>query len=247
SNPGISVNADTGSVNVADPTPAGTHTLVYRICSNTNITFCDDATVSVLVRPHTIDAVNDYATISPSVDGTAVNVLSNDTFSGGPAAGNVNLSLVSMSPSNSGITLNSNGSVNVASGSALGTFALVYRICANAEPTLCDTATATITVRNYVIDAVNDYVRASSKVGSSPINVLTNDTFNGGPATPAQVRITQLSAPIYGITLNTVTGLVTVATRTASSGTYYINYRICEINAPTNCDSATATIELSGK
>ena len=45
SNSGISVNAGTGSVNVASPTPAGTHTLVYRICSNTNVTFCDNATV----------------------------------------------------------------------------------------------------------------------------------------------------------------------------------------------------------
>ena len=142
SNSGISVNAGTGSVNVASPTPAGTYSLVYRICSNTNVTFCDDATVTVLVKPYTIDAVNDYGTISPSVGGSAVNVLSNDTFSGGGAAGNVSLSLVSTTP---GITLDANGSVNVARNSALGTFVLTYRICASVEPTLCDTATATIT------------------------------------------------------------------------------------------------------
>ena len=198
---------------------------------------------SVLVKPYTIDAVNDYGTISPSVGGSAVNVLSNDTFSGGGAAGNVSLSLVSTTP---GITLDANGSVNVARNSALGTFVLTYRICANVEPTLCDTATATITVRHYVIDAVNDYVRASSKVTSSPLNVLTNDTFNGGPATTAQIQITNLSAPIPGITLNTATGLITVIAKT-TSGTYNINYKICEINAPTNCDTAIATLELSGK
>jgi hypothetical protein len=245
-NPGISVNQGNGSVNVANPTPAGTYTLVYRICSNTNVTFCDDATVTVLVKPYTIDAVNDYGTISPSVGGNAVNVLSNDTFSGGGAAGNVSLSLVSMSPSNSGITLDSNGSVNVARGSALGTFNLTYQICANVQPTLCDTAVAAIVVKHYVIDAVNDYVRASSKINSSPINLLTNDTFNGGPATPAQVQITQLSGPTSGVTLNTATGLVSIVAKT-TSGLYYINYKICEINAPTNCDSAIATIELSGK
>lgn len=247
SNSGVSLDAATGAVNVADPTPAGTYTLVYRMCSNTNLAFCDDATVTVLVKPYTIDAVNDYGQISPSVGGVSVNVLSNDTFSGGGAAGNVSLSFVSMTPGNSGITVDSNGSVNVARGSALGTFALVYQICANVEPTLCDTATATIVVKNYVIDAVNDYVRASSKVGSSPLNVLTNDTFNGGPATPAKVQITLLSAPINGISLNTSTGLVTIASRTASSGIYNMSYKICETNAPSNCDSAIATIELSGK
>ena len=246
SNPGISVNTGTGAVNVANPTPAGTHTLVYRICSYADVNFCDNATVSVLVKPYTIDAVNDYGTISPSGGGSAVNVLSNDTFAGGGAAGNVSLAFISMSPSNAGITLDSNGSVNVARNSALGTFVLTYRICANVEPTLCDTATATIMVRHYVIDAVNDYVRTSSKVTSSPLNVLTNDIFNGGPATPAQVQITNLSAPIPGITLNTSTGLVTVIAKT-TSGTYNINYKICEINAPTNCDMATATLELSGR
>jgi hypothetical protein len=244
-NTGVSVNAGNGSVNVAGPTPAGTYSLVYRICSNTNVTQCDDATVTVLVKPYTIDAVNDNATISPSVGGVALNVLSNDTFSGGGAAGNVSLSLVSLTPG-SGITLSSNGSVNVAQGSALGTFVLTYQICANVQPTLCDTAAATILVKHYVIDAVNDYVRASSKINSSPINLLTNDTFNGGPATPAQVQITQLSGPTSGVTLNTATGLVSVVAKT-TSGLYYINYKICEINAPTNCDTAIATIELSGK
>ena len=246
SNPGISVNAGNGSVNVAGPTPAGTYSLVYRICSYANVTVCDDAAVSVLVKPYTIDAVNDYATISPSVGGSAVNVLSNDTFSGGGAAGNVSLAFVSMSPNNSDITLGSNGSVNVARGSALGTFALTYRICANVDPTLCDTATATITVQKYSIDAVDDYVRASSKIGSSPLNVLTNDRFNNGAATPALVKITQVSAVTPGITLNTSTGLVTIASRT-TSGLYNLVYKICEINDLTNCDTATAVIELSGR
>ncbi len=247
SNPGISVDVASGAVNVAGPTPAGTYSLVYRICSNTNVTFCDDATVTVLVKPYTIDAVNDYGLISPSVGGSAVNVLSNDTFSGGGAAGNVNLSFVSMTPSNSGITLDSSGSVNVARGTAVGNYAIVYRICAIVEPTLCDTATASIVVQKYSIYAVNDYVRASSKVGSSPLNVLSNDLFNNGPATPALVKLTQVSTPINGITLNTSTGLVTIASKTASSGTYNIIYKICEINDLTNCSTATAVIDLSGK
>jgi hypothetical protein len=246
SNPGISINAGTGSVSVANPTPAGTYSLVYRICSNTNVDFCDNGTVTVLVKPHTIDAVNDNGQISPSVGGTAVNVLTNDTFNGGPAAGNVSLSLVSLTPG-SGITLGSNGSVNVARNSTVGTFALTYQICANIQPTLCDTAVATIIVKHYVIDAVNDSVRATYKTTNSPINVLTNDRFNGGLATPSQVQITNLSAPIAGVTLNTATGLVTVTARLASSGFHYINYRICEINAPTNCDTATLTLELSGR
>jgi hypothetical protein len=248
SNLGVSLNAGTGSVSVAGGTPAGTHTLVYRMCSNTNVDFCDNGTVSVLVKQYVVDAVNDYGNSSPSTTRTVLNVLSNDTFTGGPVAGNVGISLVTPAPSNSGITLDTTtGNVIATRGYDVGIFSLTYRICANIEPSVCDTATVTVDMKHYIIDAVNDYVRASSKIGSSPINVLTNDKFNGGPATPAQVQITQLSAPIYGITLNNSTGLVTVATKTASSGTYNITYKICEINMPTNCDTAVATIELSGR
>jgi hypothetical protein len=248
--PNISLNVTTGSVNVASITPAGTYSLVYNMCEIINPTNCDDATVSVTVRPFVVDAVNDAGWASPSTGGTAVsNVLANDTLSVTTAATNANvtLSFVSVSPSTSGVSLNANnGSVNVAAGTSVGTYSLVYQICDRTNLSSCDQATAVITVRSYVIDAVNDYVRASSKVGSSPLNVLTNDTFNGTQATTAQVQVTNLSAPIAGISLNTSTGLITIANKT-SSGIYNINYKICEINAPTNCDTATATIELSGK
>ena len=104
-----------------------------------------------------------------------------------------------------------------------------------------------VTVQNYVIDAVDDYARVSSKTANAAIaSVLANDTFNGVRATTVTVQIFQVSPPIRGITLNLSTGAVSVAART-SSGIYNLVYKICEIAAPTNCDTATATIELSGR
>ncbi len=245
----INLNAATGSVDVSGGTPAGTYSLIYRMCSITDATNCDDATVTVLVNPYTIDAVNDYGIISPSVGGSAIaSVLSNDTMTGAAATfSNVTMSLVSVTPANAGVTFDlSDGSVDVARGTAVGNYAVVYRICAIVDPSLCDQATATVTVQKYSIDAVNDYVRASSKIGSTPLNVLMNDTFNGARATTSAVRLTQVTAPIPGITLNTSTGWVTIANKT-SSGIYNLVYKICEINDLTNCDTATAVIELSGR
>ncbi len=246
---GVNLNTATGEVSVLSGTPAGTYSLVYRMCSLADTAFCDDATVTVLVKPYTVDAVDDYGIISPSVGGSAIaSVLANDTFSGGGANfGNVTLSLVSITPNNGGVTLDlSNGSVDVARGTAVGNYAVVYRICTIVVPTLCDQATATITVRNYSIDAVDDYVRASSKVANSPINVLANDTFNGGRATVPTIRLSQVSAAIPGITLNTSTGVVSIAAKT-QSGLYNLVYKICETAGPTNCDTATAILELSGR
>jgi hypothetical protein len=244
-NAGVTLDTVDGSVDVSSGTPAGTYTLNYQICDSANASNCDGAKVTVIVGQYVVDAVNDSGWASPSTGGTAVaNVLANDKLSAFQATtANVNLSLVSAT---SGISLSSAGAVNVAAGTAFGDYSLVYRICDKLNLANCDQATVTVSVRNYTIDAVNDYVRASSKVGSSPINVLANDTFNGATATAAKVSITQISAPITGITLNTSTGWISVATKT-SSGIYNLTYKICEINAPTNCDTAIATIELSGK
>lgn len=249
-NNGISLDASDGSVDVVAITPAGTYSLIYRICGIANASSCDDATVTVRVNPYVVDAVNDSGWASPSTGGAAVaNVLANDRLSGNQATtANVTLSLISVTPANPSVTLDlTDGSVDVAAGSSIGTYSVVYRICDVTDPANCDQATASIVVRNYVIDAVNDYARASSKTASTPIaSVLANDTFNGVRATTAAVRISQVTPPVSGITLNTSTGAVSVATRT-SSGTYNIQYRICEINAPANCDTATITLELSGR
>jgi hypothetical protein len=243
---GVTLDTVDGSVDVANATPSGSYTLNYQICSSSNATNCDGAKVSVFVGQYVVDAVNDAGWASPSTGGTAVaNVLANDKLGTTQATtANVVMSTVSAP---SGVSLNAtNGAVNVAAGIGFGNYSLVYKICDKTNLANCDTATVAISVRSYVIDAVNDYVRASSKTAGSPINVLTNDTFNGTAATASKVSITQVSAPITGITLNTSTGLISVAART-SSGIYNMTYKICEINAPTNCDTAIATIELSGK
>ena len=197
-NSGVNLNAD-GSVSVGSGTPAALYTLVYKICSITDAGFCDDATVGVLVNPYTIDAVDDYGLISPSSPGSAIpNVLANDTYTRRAAdLSKVTLSLVSITPNNGGVTLNlSTGSVDVARGTAVGNYAVVYRICTIVVPTLCDQATAAVTVQKYLIDAVDDYVRASSKIGNSPLNVLTNDRFNGGTATTAKVKLSLVSVSV---------------------------------------------------
>ncbi len=247
---GVSLNVVSGSVNVAAITYAGTYSLIYRICDIANASSCDDARVTVVVNPYVVGAVNDSGWASPSTGGTAVaNVLANDTLSGARATlANVSLSSVSVTPANAGVTLNlADGSVNVAAGITFGTYAVVYQICDNTNLANCDQATASVVVRNYVIDAVDDSVRASSKTGGIVIaSVLANDTFNGVRATTATVRLSQASPPIPGISLNLSNGAVSVVPKTAS-GVYTLVYRICEITSLANCDTATVTFDLSGR
>ena len=242
---GISFNED-GSVTVAPGTPSGTYTFSYQICAVADDTNCDDATVTITAQYYAIpiSAVDDQGSVSFGIGGTPVaNVLANDTLGGLPATTTV-VSLTTLSSTHAGITLNANGAVNVAPGTPSAEHELVYQICERANPINCSQAFVTLTP--YLIDAVYDNWRLSSKTGATSPSVLANDWFNGARATTAQVKISLLSALIKGVTFNLSTGVFTIAPKTAS-GTYAIVYRICEIRSPGNCDSATATLNLSGK
>ena len=250
--PYVTLDPSSGAVNVTVGVAPTAHVLVYQICNAASADNCDDAMVTVNVKAFVIDAVNDQGGVSPATGGTAVaNVLANDTLGGVPATtANVTLLGGSVTPATDAITLNpANGSVNVAQGTAVGSYALVYSICETANPTNCDSATATVTVRPNAISAVNDSARGSSKTGGTILaSVLSNDTLNGVRATTASVTLARVSLTpaSAGITLDTSSGAVKVAPKT-QSGTYALVYRICEAADQTNCSQATVTIDLSGK
>jgi len=137
----------------------------------------------------------------------------------------------------------------VARGTAVGTYTLIYHICEIANPSNCDPAKVTVVVKPYVVDAVNDSARGSSKTPATVIaSVLANDTIGGVPATTAKVKLSllSLSPPANGIVLDLRDGSVDVTTK-VDSVTYTLVYQICEIASPSNCDQATVTLELSGR
>ncbi|MFV8331528.1 MBG domain-containing protein, partial [Flavobacterium sp. LB3P6] len=103
---------------------------------------------------------------------------------------------------------------------------------------------ATLTVTPREIDALADTNAIpvnGTTGGNSGVNVLTNDTLNGLPVNPADVVLS--STPNGPLAINP-DGTVTVAPNTPA-GTYTINYTICEVLNPTNCDTATVTIVVA--
>ncbi|MFY2762428.1 hypothetical protein, partial [Arenimonas sp. MALMAid1274] len=113
------------------------------------------ATVTVTVEAAVLDAINDTAgPVNGATGGTnVVNVLANDQLNGAP----VNPAAITLVPVTNGpLTVNADGSVDVAPNTPAGTYTVDYEICEVLNPTNCDTATVTITVEEGVIDAVND-------------------------------------------------------------------------------------------
>jgi hypothetical protein len=84
-------------------------------------------------------------------------------------------------------------------------------------------------------------ITVNGESGGTVSNVLDNDTLNGESVDPSDVVIT--STPTGPLTVNP-DGSVDVAPGT-SDGTYYIQYTICEVLNPTNCDTATVTVVVT--
>ena len=242
---GLTLNAD-GTISVAPNTPAGSYTVTYSICEIANPTNCNTDTATVAVTAP-IDAIVDNYTATP-ISGTngdsTPSVLANDTLNGvilDPAT--VTLSPVGTVPT--GLTLNADGTISVAPNTPAGSYTLTYSICEIANPSNCNTDTATVAV-TAPIDAIVDNYTATpingTNGGSTP-SVLANDTLNGVILDPATVTLSPVGTVPAGLTLN-ADGTISVAPNTPA-GSYTLTYSICEIANPTNCNTDTATVAVT--
>jgi large repetitive protein len=67
--------------------------------------------------------------------------------------------------------------------------------------------------------------------------------LNGDPVNPSEVTIAIVDDPMDGVTLDPLTGIVSVDPGTPE-GTYTIEYQLCEVLNPTNCDNAIVTVTV---
>ena len=253
---GITTNND-GTLTVAPNTPAGTYTVSYTICEKANPTNCSTATATVKVI--TLDAVNDGTKVLPKTGGN-ITVLDNDIYGAPTGVTSVTTANVSLTITYdggiSGLTVNSDGTLNVPASTPAGTYNNVeYRICTLTTPVVCDTATLTIVKQPEIIANDDVFSGVVSTTNITVGNVLNNppsgsDTLNGNQATTANVAIAVVTPAVGTVVpyLTPATGNVVIPTGTPT-GTYTITYRICEKDQTgtptTNCDTATVTVNVT--
>ena len=217
----------------------------------------DNSQTSLAVTASVIDAVVDtFPTQTPgtTVPTTVGNVTTNDTLNGVlVTASNTDVTPVIEGP----LSIDATGVLTLAPNTPSGSYPITYVICevnpvtgVAVSPANCDTVTDTIVVLS-TIDAVTETTPAiNGHIGGNTTSLTNNDTLNGQPVTigtAGNVTITAVSVPT-GLTLNTTTGIVTVAPNTPA-GTYQIVYSICEVNpvtgiavSPANCDTVTSYV-----
>jgi hypothetical protein len=143
---GITVDTATGIVIVGANTPAGYYPISYTICEVDNTGNCDTVISTIVVSAPIIDANQDTGgPINGTTGGTnVVNVLTNDTVNGSAVSLNqINLTTVT---SNGNLTLNADGSIDVAPNTPSGTYTLTYQICEKSNPTNCSQADVSVEV-----------------------------------------------------------------------------------------------------
>ncbi|MBF4518414.1 gliding motility-associated C-terminal domain-containing protein [Flavobacterium sp. ANB] len=178
-----------------------------------------------------------------------LNVYNNDTLNNTAInPDDVTLTTVTTDPTGT-LTLNPDGSINVAPNTPAGTYTLTYQICENADFGNCDQATVNVTVSSSTIVANDDtYNNIGCNTFGLVGNVLSNDTLNQTPATLQLVNFTLFSEnnntekTDENISID-ASGNVTVSSLTPA-GIYTYTYQICEKLNPTNCDTGTITITV---
>ncbi len=212
--------------------------------SDTSGTDIDNDTPTETVTKSVIVADDDTVN---NIDGrtgknNVINIFANDNINGTLAAP-ADVSITVKAPGiPTGLTLNANGNVDVAAGTAAGTYTFDYTICEVGIPLNC--ADAKVTVVVTTINADNDTPSpVNGTTGGTIPTVFANDTLDGVAFLPTEVTLTTSTILPTGLTLNS-DGTITVDAN-AAPGTHVITYSICQKANPLICDTATTTVVVT--
>ncbi|MCG8406610.1 MAG: tandem-95 repeat protein [Phycisphaerales bacterium] len=246
----VLVNAVNGAITYT-PTANfnGSDSFSYEVCDDGPPILCDTASVAITVHPINDPPVaeNDTAVTDEDTSVT-IAVLANDNdldghldpssvvVTTGPGSGSVTIN-----PANGEITYAPNLNFN-------GQDSFIYQVCDDGTPlpSLCDSATVTISV-NAVNDApvATDDLVTTSEDTAVAIDVLANDVDLDGNLNPAAVVV--VAGPDHGnVSINQSTGEVTYTPEADFNGTDEFTYEVCDDGTPLPalCDTAVVSITI---
>lgn len=255
SHPLVSIDPDTGDVFVGG-VPSGTYTITYTICEVGTVpadSNCSTATVTVQVQ--NLIVANDDGIVSAANNANAGNVLADNgngaDLLNGEAIDSDLVNITAVVPSNPLVTIDVDSGIITVGDVPVGIYEIEYSICeAGTDPagTNCSTATVTVQVQNLIIandDVVNSIANNPNAGNIFEDNGNGPDSFNGMPITLDQVNITLIDPSDPLVTIDTETGNIFVGG--VSSGTYIIEYSICEAGTDpedANCSTAIVTVQV---
>ncbi len=198
-------------------------------------------------------AVDDVVTIAVGAAGNTadeeVTVWVNDKFNGAFLRDLDAVTLKLVSSTHDNVKLDEDGTIEVSSGTAAGTYTLIYRICEQLNPSNCSEGTVTVMVASAPIRTVDDQATVVGSVGGAVLDDVTaNDTLNGvAPrlGDDGNATVAPDGAWPEAIVLDKDTGKVSVLPHTPE-GTHTLRYKLCEkLNKDSNCEIGHVTITVT--
>ena len=157
-----------------------------------------------------------------------------------------------------GVYLQPDGKVTIEAGAPAGTYTLTYTLCDRNQPDKCDDAIITIRVKetSSIVAEDDDFGSIySTSPFTSSFTILQNDSLNHSPVIPSEVewKVNGVHGEVALVNEGTGTedsrvklledGTVSVEQGTPE-GTYSLNYTLCEVADPGNCDDAKIIIRV---
>ena len=240
----------TGEVFLPAHTPAGTYTLTYRLCAKTAPYNCSGvATVTIKVNSSPIklqttdDTFSHTATTQTIVLG---NILTNDSYNTqSVTTASVTISTTTAS-TNVPYIATQTGEVFLPAHTSAGTYTVTYSLCAKTAPYNCsEVATVTIIVSPPLVIAHDDTYTVTIGTTTITESIYSNDSIGEQTPNASLVNFQSIGGSkdtdnFYVLSVN-LAGNVLIPQGTPT-GTYTLQYRICDVKDTHNCATATITV-----
>ncbi|MBB1546370.1 MAG: hypothetical protein HG455_002750, partial [Capnocytophaga sp.] len=243
---GVTSNTN-GQLVIPAGTPAGTHTITYKVCEKLNPTNCHTVTSTLVIGTGSLTVTPTNLTHPNGTQGgtTTGTVLTGVKINGNPVnTASVTITWNSLPPNAMG---NASGTVTIAPNTPAGTYTISYTVCERLNGNSnCQSVTSQITIGGGSLTATPTNLTHpnGTQGGTTTGTVLTGVKINGNPVNTASVTITWNSLPPNAT--GNASGTVTIAPNTPA-GTYTISYTVCErLNGNSNCQSVTSQITIGG-
>ena len=243
----------TGEVFLTAHTPAGTYTLTYSVCAKTAPYNCSGvATVTVIVSPspiklRTTDDTFRHTTTTQTI--VLGNVLTNDSYNTqSVTTASVTISTTTAS-TNVPYIATQTGEVFLPAHTSAGTYTVTYSLCAKTAPYNCsEVATVTIIVSLPLVIARDDTYTVTIGTTTITESIYSNDSIGEQTPNASLVNFQSIggskdSDNFYILSVN-LAGNVLIPQGTPT-GTYTLQYRICDVKDSHNCATATITVVVT--
>ena len=240
----------TGEVLLPANVPAGTYTLTYSLCpKSAPYNYSEVATVTIIVSPSPIKLQTTDDTFSHTTTTQTIvlgNILTNDSYN----TQSVTTASVTISTTtaltNVPYIATATGEVLLPANVPAGTYTLTYSLCAKTAPYNCsEVATVTVSIIKPLVIARDDTYTVTIGTTSITESIYSNDSIGEQTPNAYSVNFQAIGGSkdndnFYVLSVN-LAGNILIPKGTPT-GTYTLQYRICDVKDTHNCATATITV-----